>query len=104
MAPGVRRRTVNAGESVMQVIFEFEPNVSTPEHAHPHEQLVYVVAGEVVMTIAGRDRVMKAGETQTLKSNVPHCARTLGSRATLLDTFAPLREDFLAADRKAGGA
>lgn len=102
MVPGVRRRTLSVNENVMQCQVEFAPNTPTAVHSHPHEQLIYVAAGEVIVTYDGKDITLSAGESIAIPSNLPHGARSTGKGATLIDTFTPLREDFLAKDREAG--
>lgn len=99
--PGVRRRTLSVADRVMQVAVEFEPNAITAEHSHVHEQVIFVAAGEVILTVEGRERTLRAGESYALKSNVKHGARATSAGATLIDTFTPLREDFLEQDRAA---
>jgi quercetin dioxygenase-like cupin family protein len=101
MVPGVRRRTLSVNATVMQVCVEFAPNATTPPHSHVHEQLLYVSAGELILTVDGRDITLRAGEAIAIPSNVPHGARTTAAGATVLDTFTPLREDFLAKDKEA---
>lgn len=103
MVPGVRRRTLSVANHVMQCQVEFAPNTPTSVHAHPHEQLIYVAAGEVVLTYDGRDIILSAGQSIAIPSNLPHGARSTDKGATLIDTFTPLREDFLAKDREAIG-
>jgi quercetin dioxygenase-like cupin family protein len=93
--PGLKRRVVSVGESVMQVIVQFEPGVVTATHSHPHEQLVYVLEGEVVFEIDGKRETLRAGDARAIAGGVRHGAWTEASAAKVLDTFRPIREDFL---------
>lgn len=102
MVAGVRRRTLSVNKTVMQCLVEFEPNAVTQVHSHLHEQLLYVVAGELVFTMDGKETLLKAGDAIAIPSNIPHGARTTPAGATIIDTFTPLREDFLAKDREHG--
>lgn len=99
--PGLRRQTQCVGASVMQALVVFEPNVDSAVHSHVHEQLVRVMAGEITFTVAGETLRLKAGDSLVLPSGVPHGATAGPNGATLLDTFTPLREDFLEQDRAA---
>lgn len=87
----------------MQAVVEFAPGVHSPVHRHVHEQLVRVLAGTIEFEVAGEKLWLKAGDSLALASDVPHGATAGPNGATLLDTFTPLREDFLEQDRKAGG-
>jgi quercetin dioxygenase-like cupin family protein len=97
VAPG-RERTVVHLDSLMVVVFDFtggamkEPD---PFHSHPHEQITYVADGEVLY-FRGDDRLrLKKGDLITIAPGVPHCIQTLSSDTRLIDSFYPLRNDFL---------
>jgi len=51
------------------------------------------------MQIAGGKRELKAGDTYTIPSNVPHEATAGPQGATVVDVFAPLRADWEKLDR-----
>lgn len=93
--PGLQRQVVSVGPNVMQVIVDFQPNVLTAVHSHPHEQLVYVLEGEIIFELNGQKRTLRKGDTVAIPGGVPHGAWTEGSTAKLLDTFSPIRSDFL---------
>ena len=95
----VRRRILQSGVGAMLVEVHFDAGAVTPVHTHPHEQITYVVSGELILTIAGVEKVVKAGESVLLLGNVPHGARS-DVPTVLLDTFTPPREEFLATDRR----
>ena len=97
LAPGVRRKTIAAGEKMMQVMVWFEKGAKVPEHAHVHEQIASVVSGKMRFIVAGQQRDVAAGDSVMLKSNVPHSAEAL-EESWIIDTFSPLREDMLKAD------
>ena len=96
-APGVRRRTVVAGEKLFQMFVEFQPGASTPSHSHPHEQVIHVIRGSLRLTLRDGIIDLQAGESFCLPSNVPHGAQS-PTGALLLDTFSPPREDLIAQD------
>lgn len=105
MVPGVRRRTLAAGERLMQMFVEFAPGAAIPEHAHPHEQVSHVVSGSIRFDLAAagpaataRSVELGAGETLLIPGNVPHGATATREGALLLETFGPPREDLLAKD------
>jgi quercetin dioxygenase-like cupin family protein len=97
VSPG-RERTVVHLDSLMVVIFDFtggamkEPD---PFHSHPHEQITYVADGEVLY-FRGDDTIhLRKGDLIIIPPDVPHCIQTLSSSTRLIDSFYPLREDFL---------
>jgi quercetin dioxygenase-like cupin family protein len=100
MVAGVKRRTVAVGEKMMQVVVQFDPNATTPEHSHVHEQITYCLSGQIILAVRGEDHVLNAGECIHLASNVPHAARAGSQGAVVQDTFSPPREDMLAKDRE----
>ena len=92
MMDGVLRRAVYL-DNVMLTFFEFEPGRVIPEHAHPHEQISYVLEGEMVFTLDGQTRTLRAGEGATVPPNVPHGA-TFHGPARVMDAWHPVREDY----------
>ena len=94
MLRGLIRRTLATSEKMMICEFTFEAGVRIPLHSHPHEQVGYVVKGRVEMTIAGQTEIMNKGDSYCAPSNVPHSAFTL-EPTVIIDTFTPLREDYL---------
>ncbi len=92
--PGIAIRLA-WGEKVMLSLVTLEPGGVVPEHRHPHEQAGICVSGEFELTVAGKTRVVKAGELYLIPGNTPHAARGLEERAVALDIFSPLREDYL---------
>jgi quercetin dioxygenase-like cupin family protein len=66
-----------------------------PFHAHAAEQVCYVAEGEVIVTIGEKQEKLKAGDVYTVPGNVPHTVQLLTPTLRLIDTFHPIREDFL---------
>lgn len=93
MVPGVWRRTLASGERLMLVHVTLEEGAVVPAHSHPHEQVGYVVSGELKMTIGGTEHSLKPGDSYLIPSNVEHGAVT-PEGAQVLDVFSPPREDY----------
>jgi quercetin dioxygenase-like cupin family protein len=91
--PGVIRRTLAVGQSMMICEFTFEENVTIPMHTHPNEQVGYVVDGLVEMIIDDEKFLLQKGDTYLTPSNVPHGAY-LHKPTIIIDTFSPPREDY----------
>lgn len=66
-----------------------------PFHSHKAEQVTYVAEGEVLVMIGDKKQHLKAGDVFIVPSNVPHTVQSLTPKLRLVDTFNPIREDFL---------
>ena len=97
---GVRARAVT-GERMTLAVIELEPGATVPEHHHENEQLGFVISGSITMRVGSAKRELRAGDTYTIPSNVPHEAAAGGDGATVVDVFAPLRSDWAALKREA---
>lgn len=97
-APGRARYLANT-DHLMMVVIDFNDgpaNQPDPPHAHPHEQVTYVVEGEVRFFLDGQPAHLRPGDMVTIPASVPHCLQPLTAHARLIDVFTPIREDFLA--------
>ncbi len=59
-------------------LFAFDKDESLTEHTSPFEAVVYMVDGEMEITIGGKPYNVKAGEILVMPANIPH-----GLRASL---------------------
>ena len=93
MLPGLTRKTLACGDTLMICEFTFKANVEIPIHTHPHEQVGYIVSGKVIMRINGNEFELTTGDSYNAPSNIPHGALTL-EPTVIVDTFTPPREDY----------
>jgi quercetin dioxygenase-like cupin family protein len=95
---GCERRIIQTSR-LMTVIIDFNNGPweqADPFHSHPHEQTTYLAAGEILFLAEGQEpRRMKAGDMFAVPPDQPHSIQLLSERARLVDTFNPIREDFL---------
>ena len=91
----VTRRILAHDGKMMAVEVNLAAGAVGPMHNHPHEQLTYVLSGEFEFTIGEETRVVSAGDTLYKQPGIMHGCVCL-QPGTLLDTFTPIREDFLA--------
>ena len=101
MVPGIRRRTVAAGEQMMQMLVMLNAGSHLPEHQHPHEQITHVLRGRLQLTVAHIQYELVAGQSLCIPGGTLHAADTLED-SLVIDTFSPPREDLLAQDRIEG--
>ena len=90
---GVLGRVVN-GDRVTIGFVDIDPNAQVPEHRHENEQVGFVLRGSVTMVVDGQARELRVGETYTIASQVPHSARAGADGVSVVDVFAPVREDW----------
>lgn len=69
------------------------PGGSPSTHAHPHEQLTYVLSGELLFFIGAESRRLQAGDMVAVPApSQPHSIQLLSAKVSLLDAFTPLRQ------------
>lgn len=91
---GITLRAVS-GDKTMMTFFEFEPNAVIPSHKHLYEQITYIIAGEMVFTVEGETKILKAGDGVVILSNQEHGAIVLNKQTKAVDAWYPVREDYL---------
>jgi mannose-6-phosphate isomerase-like protein (cupin superfamily) len=95
---GLQRKIIHTG-SLMNVLIDFTDGPwdrPEPFHSHTHEQTSYVAQGEILFFCEGEsEKHLKAGDMFAVPSGVKHTIRLLTKEARLVDSFTPLREDFL---------
>jgi quercetin dioxygenase-like cupin family protein len=90
--PGLRARLVHSGHTSQSWV-DIDAGASFPEHRHPHEQTVNVLAGTLELVVGGETHVLGAGQSVVIPPDVPHSGRAR-TACRVLDVFAPVREDY----------
>jgi len=90
--PGFRARFIHSTNMTF-ALWDIDAGASLPEHAHPHEQVVHLLEGELSLTVAGINKVMKTGSVAVIPSNARHFGKAV-TVCRVLDVFYPLREDY----------
>ena len=77
------------GREIVQVVTEIPAGVESGWHIHPGEEVGYIVAGQVEMTVQGRDSViLRAGDGFLIPPRTPHNALDLGPETgRMLSTY-----------------
>ncbi len=92
---GAERRVLAFGGNLMAVEFRFNAGIHAKMHQHPHEQIGYVVEGELDFLRDGHEPVrLYQGDSYYVPPNTLHGV-IIHQKTVLLDCFTPLREDFL---------
>jgi mannose-6-phosphate isomerase-like protein (cupin superfamily) len=94
----VNRKLIHL-DQLMTVIIDFTNgpwNEPDPPHSHPHEQITYIASGEIIFMCEGEaDQKLTAGDMFSVPSNKKHTIKLLSESARLVDSFHPIREEFL---------
>lgn len=92
IVPGYFGRFVH-GDYITLSIVDIKKGSPLAEHQHPHEQVTFILEGELEMVIGGEKMVLTAGSVHVIPGNVPHSAVAL-TDCRVLDAFNPVREDY----------
>lgn len=65
-------------------LFAFDKDETLTEHTSPFEAVVYMVDGEMEITIGGNHHNIKSGELIVMPPNVPHALRGVSNSKMLL--------------------
>lgn len=91
-----KRQVLATGKSMMFVKVSFRHKIegAIAVHAHPHEQITYVLKGSFRFMIGSIEKTVRTGDSISFLSNQFHGCQPLEDDSLLLDGFSPLREDF----------
>ena len=94
--PGRFGEIIIVGEKAMMMRLTVQPNVPTPPHKHPHEQMGLVLEGEGTLYIDGEEKHIVEGTSFWVPQNSAHNFDATGDKpAVLIECFTPIREDYL---------
>ncbi len=75
------------------VVVELAAGTVVESHKHDVDQIGTVVKGQLVMVVAGEQRVLVPGDCYRVPAGTAHGTRVLHEATTVVDCFAPPRED-----------
>ena len=86
-------------KDIMTVMIEFRNgpwSEAEPYHSHPHEQTCYIAKGEIILYCEGEpDQHLVEGDLFYIASGKKHTIKVVSSMARLVDSFTPIRKDFI---------
>jgi len=91
--PGLERRVLAANEKLMLVEHRMKKGWVGTAHAHPHEQIVYVVSGRLRIHAGGQTFDIGKGDSFVVRGGIEHQACAL-EESQVLDVFTPRRNDY----------
>ncbi len=93
-----RTRYLSHLNNLMVAVIDFHdgPTDEPDEpHSHPHEQISYVAEGRIIFFLDGEPTTLQKGDMFTVPANMPHTVQLLTEHVRLIDSFNPIRDDFL---------
>ena len=91
---GILAKTLAYGTHTLMTEFILSKGKSLPDHAHPHEQIGYLVSGRLRLTIAEETREMAPGDSWCVPGNVRHEVYVIED-SKAIEIFSPRREEYL---------
>ncbi len=92
--PGIRVKTLCAGERTLLSEFRMQKGSRLPEHSHPHEQTGYLVKGRVRLASGGLVKEASPGDSWSISGGQSHSAEILED-SIAIEVFSPMREEYL---------
>jgi quercetin dioxygenase-like cupin family protein len=93
---GVERKAFS-GEGATVSLNRLLPGHEPRPHAHPHEQIVYILAGTIDFHIEDSVSRLSAGSLLVVPPNARHWGVVVGDEPVLnLDVFTPKRAEYAA--------
>lgn len=93
LSDSITRKFIH-GDKAMVAELNLKKGAVVPEHKHENEQISWILQGELVFEIQGKEIHVKAGEVLVIPSNVPHKATAVQDTIDV-DLFSPIREDWI---------
>ena len=94
----VKTQRVLHTDNLMMSVWDFTDGPwdgPEPLHSHPHEQVVYLSDGEVIFTVGEESTMLSAGDMIAVPGDVPHTIQLLTPVVRIIDTWTPVRQEFL---------
>ena len=91
---GIAQKTLVYGDKTLMAEFRLQKDRVLPLHAHPHEQIGYLVAGRIRLTIGDSVHDVMPGDSWCIPGDVQHRAEIIED-SVAIEVFSPVREDYL---------
>lgn len=92
VSPGIDGYYAHGQSSTLGYV-EIKQGAVLKEHQHVHEQITYIIEGQLDMIIGGTPCSLTAGMCYVIPSNTPHSAKAV-TDCKVIDAFSPVREDY----------
>jgi mannose-6-phosphate isomerase-like protein (cupin superfamily) len=97
VTPGFERDIIYLDDLMVAVCTFTNGPADKPDmpHSHPHEQITYVAEGNLKFFMGEEEKYLSKGDLIAVKPGIQHCIQILSKKVRLIDSFSPVREDFL---------
>ena len=92
--PGLTRRVLAYNDKLFLAEHQMVKGWAGAMHRHPHDQVVYIVRGHLIVSCQGKSFDLRAGDTFVVRGGVQHGASALED-SLVIDVFTPCREDYI---------
>lgn len=90
--PGVAYKVLHT-EHMTVAAWRFDKGSEGAKHAHPQEQVAYILKGKIEFTTDSASIVASVGDQVIFAANEAHASKALED-SVILDIFSDVREDF----------
>ncbi|VBB08425.1 Hypothetical protein LUCI_3697 [Lucifera butyrica] len=91
-----QRRVLTYGDRLMLVEFRFKKGgVGQPHKHEEHEQAGYVAQGSFELVLGSEKKIVGQGDIYYAPKNTMHGVVALEDDSVIIDSFTPIRTDFL---------
>lgn len=92
---GVDRKAFS-GQGATVALHRLMPGHTPSPHKHPHEQIVYIIAGQIRFHVGELVTVLGPGGLLVVPPDTMHWGEVVGDEAVLnLDVFTPARPEYV---------
>jgi quercetin dioxygenase-like cupin family protein len=92
--PGLVRRVGAYNKKLFLAEHQMQKGWIGTRHQHPHDQVVFVVTGQLSVTIDKETFTVNAGDSFVVRGGIEHQAAALAD-SVVIDVFTPCRHDYL---------
>jgi quercetin dioxygenase-like cupin family protein len=92
LVPGISGHYIH-GTGMTFGYVEIKAGSQLPEHQHVHEQITYIIEGQLDMIIGGEACSLSTGMYYVIPSGTLHSAHAV-TDCRIIDVFNPVREDY----------
>ena len=90
----IEMKTRAYGEKTLMSEFRLQQGAQLPRHSHPHEQIGYLVSGQMQLTIGNEPFQVQPGDSWCIVGSMEHEALALED-SLAIEVFSPVREEYL---------
>lgn len=91
---GIEQKTLVYGDKTLMVEFRLQKGAALPLHSHPHEQIGYLVRGQIRLMVGADVHEVLPGDSWCIPGNVLHRAEIV-EESVAVEVFSPVRKDYL---------